>query len=73
MKPHNILANRGNSGTQRFSEVVLADLGDTVHKDHQAAKKGFMTGAPIFRSPEASFGIPWGTATDIWSFGATVS
>jgi hypothetical protein len=30
-------------------------------------------GTAIFRSPEANFCLRWGTATDIWSLGATVS
>jgi hypothetical protein len=34
---------------------------------------GHVIGAAIFRSLEALFGLRWSTATDIWSFGATVS
>ena len=30
-------------------------------------------GAAIFRSPEAMLNLRWGSSTDIWSFGATVS
>lgn len=53
-------------------EVQLGDCGNTVRDDSSYAKDSDMIGAPIWRSPEAILQIGWGTATDIWSFGAMV-
>lgn len=74
IKPDNILINYSN-GPARFSKVKLGDCGDTYHVDPNAAIKrdGHIIGAAIFRSPEAMLNLRWGKATDIWSFGATVS
>jgi len=41
--------------------------------DSKWAKEGYTVGAPIWRSPELLLGLPWGTPTDIWSFGTLVS
>jgi casein kinase II subunit alpha len=73
VKPDNILVNYG-SGSLRFSKVTLADCGDTYHvgQNTDAKGNGHIIGAAIFRSPEAMLNLRWGTATDIWSFGATV-
>lgn len=71
VKPSNILVNYG-AGEQRFSDVQLADFGSTVHTDSTYARNGEAIGTPIFRSPEAHLQMSWNTATDIWSFGATV-
>jgi serine/threonine protein kinase len=68
----NILVNHGN-GETRFSDIQLADLGGTVPEDSKWAKGGHTVGAPIWRSPELLLNLPWGTPTDIWSFGTMVS
>lgn len=41
--------------------------------DSTYARDGDSIGTPMFRSPEAHLQMSWGTATDIWSFGATAS
>ncbi|KAL8929960.1 MAG: hypothetical protein Q9208_001104 [Pyrenodesmia sp. 3 TL-2023] len=69
IKPDNILVNYGSNGV-RFSDVKLADCGDVVHID--SILEDQLPGAAIFRSPEAMLQIGWGTATDIWSLGATL-
>ncbi|KAB8257634.1 kinase-like domain-containing protein [Aspergillus pseudonomiae] len=71
IKPNNILVNYGR-GTTRFKSVQLADCGSTVPADSAYAKDGDLIGAPIWRSPEAHLRLSWGTARDIWSFGATL-
>ncbi|EMD86879.1 hypothetical protein COCC4DRAFT_141207 [Bipolaris maydis ATCC 48331] len=69
----NILVNYG-VGTNRFSEVKPSDCGDAYHVDPNAdsLEIGHVIGAAIFRSPKANLQLWWGTATDIWSFSATV-
>lgn len=69
IKPSNVLVNYGH-GDVRFTDVQLADFGSTVHRDSPYAQHGDPIGTPIFRSPEAHLQMRWGTATDIWSFGA---
>ncbi|KAI4187881.1 MAG: hypothetical protein LQ346_005423, partial [Caloplaca aetnensis] len=69
VKPDNILVNHGSNGA-RFSDVKLADCGDSTHVD--SVEELHTIGAPIFRSPEAMLDLVWGTPTDIWSFGATL-
>lgn len=71
IKPSNVLVNYGQSDL-RFQDVQLADFGSTVHVDSIHAQRGDPIGTPIFRSPEAHLQMKWGTATDIWSFGATL-
>jgi serine/threonine protein kinase len=71
IKADNILVNYGQGDT-RFSEIQLADLGNTVRADSQWAKDCDMIGAPVWRSPEAQLQIGWGTPTDIWSLGTAV-
>jgi casein kinase II subunit alpha len=56
----------------RFKDVCLADLGDAVSTDSIEATRGYPYGTPVFRSPEATLMMPFTTAHDIWSFGATV-
>lgn len=56
----------------RFKDVCLADLGDAVATDSVEATSGYPYGTPLFRSPEATLMMPFTTAHDIWSFGATV-
>jgi serine/threonine protein kinase len=76
IKPDNILVDykyAQNKSDIRFSEVQVADLGTCVNTSAEYAKDGTLIGAPMFRSPEACLGLRWGTPTDIWSFGATVS
>ncbi|KAF7955674.1 hypothetical protein EAE96_004600 [Botrytis aclada] len=70
VKPDNILVNRGNAH-QRFSEVQLADLGGTVSVHSKWAKEGRIVGTSSWRSPEVLLGMPWGTSSDIWSFGCS--
>ncbi|KAJ5021135.1 hypothetical protein J3E73DRAFT_375257 [Bipolaris maydis] len=69
----NILVNYG-VGTNRFSEVKPSDCGDAYHVDPNAdsLEIGHVIGAAIFRSPKANLQLWWGTATDIWSFSATL-
>ena len=73
VKPNNILVNYGGNDDNRFTAVQLADLESTVPEDSPYALDGDPIGTPMFRSPEAHIEMRWGTATDIWSFGATVS
>ncbi|KAK3311789.1 hypothetical protein B0H66DRAFT_578770 [Apodospora peruviana] len=56
----------------RFSDIQLGDCGGVVSQDSSFAKEGHFIGAAFTRSPEATFQLPWGTATDIWSFGAAM-
>lgn len=70
IKPDNILVNYGDSGN-RFSDVKLADCGDSTHMD--SVVEEHIIGATIFRSPEAMLNLIWGPPTDIWSLGATAS
>ncbi|PWY66496.1 kinase-like protein, partial [Aspergillus sclerotioniger CBS 115572] len=72
IKPDNILVNYSSGGdeTIRFTDIQLADCGNTVPATSGHAKDGDLIGAPIWRSPEAQLRISWGTPTDIWSFGA---
>lgn len=74
IKPNNILANYGDDGGNRFSEVELGDCEDIYRVDPNADvfEEGHIIGAAIFRSPEANLQLRWGTPTDIWSFGATL-
>ncbi|PYI01179.1 serine/threonine protein kinase [Aspergillus sclerotiicarbonarius CBS 121057] len=71
VKLDNILVNHGPNG-QRFTDVQLADLENTVHIDSKFCKDRNLIGAPFWRSPEAQLGLEWGPPTDIWSFGAMV-
>lgn len=76
IKPDNVLVNYG-SGRCRFREVELGDCGDACFmdpRDHlKLGENGHLIGAHMFRSPEAMLNLRWGTPTDIWSFGTTVS
>ncbi|KAL9116969.1 MAG: hypothetical protein Q9187_006500 [Circinaria calcarea] len=73
VKPDNILVNY-DTGSNRFSDVQLGDCGDTFRVDPNTDpnENGHIIGAAIFRSPEATLNLKWGTPTDIWSFGATL-
>ncbi|KAL2019226.1 hypothetical protein VTK56DRAFT_9953 [Thermocarpiscus australiensis] len=68
IKMDNIFVNYGQ-GDQRFSDIRLGDCGGAVSQDSKFAKEGHIIGAAFTRSPEAMFQLPWGTATDVWSFG----
>jgi casein kinase II subunit alpha len=76
VKPDRILVNSG-SGPPRIREVELGDCGDACRvnpRDHlKLGESGHVIGAHMFRSPEAMLSLRWGTPTDIWSFGTTVS
>ncbi|KAI1958416.1 hypothetical protein LOZ58_005148 [Ophidiomyces ophidiicola] len=69
IKP-SIVVNYGEC-EHRFVEVQLADLGGTVSENSEFAKKGILRGTNVFRAPEVHLELPWGTASDIWSFGVT--
>ncbi|KAK3311893.1 hypothetical protein B0H66DRAFT_578709 [Apodospora peruviana] len=71
-KLDNIFINHGQGDDQRFSDIQLGDCGGVVSQDSSFAKEGHFIGAAFTRSPEATFQLPWGTATDIWSFGAAM-
>ncbi|KAI1268129.1 kinase-like protein [Xylariaceae sp. FL1019] len=68
VKLDNIFASYGADGN-RFSSVQLGDCGGVVPDDSNLAKEGALIGAHTSRSPEAMLELPWGTPTDIWSFG----
>ena len=68
IKPDNILVD-SDYGFTSLSNTKLCDLGDSAHLD---SPKDHVIGAAVYRAPEANFGLPWTTAVDIWSFGATV-
>ncbi|KAF2432676.1 STE/STE20 protein kinase [Tothia fuscella] len=73
IKLHNILvnyaANSDSKDSNRFTDVKLADVGSSYPADHKYAKEGTTIGAPVWRSSEVMLELPWGTPTDIWSFG----
>ncbi|KAK0620213.1 kinase-like domain-containing protein [Immersiella caudata] len=71
IKLDNIFVNDGQ-GDQRFSDIQLGDYGGVVSQDSSFAKEGHVIGAAFTRSPEATFQLPWGTATGIWSFGTAM-
>ncbi|KAI0995716.1 hypothetical protein K3495_g12465 [Podosphaera aphanis] len=76
MKLHNVLVDLTTSnddkGDIRFTNVALADLGQSLPVDHKYVKEGITIGSPVWRSPESILGLPWNTSTDIWSFGLCV-
>ncbi|KAI1122170.1 kinase-like domain-containing protein [Nemania abortiva] len=72
VKPDNILVNLCSSSDIRFTDVCLADLGDVIPTDSMEANSGYPLGTGVFRSPEATLMMPFTTAHDIWSFGATL-
>ncbi|KAF1990065.1 putative serine/threonine protein kinase [Aulographum hederae CBS 113979] len=72
IKPRNVLVNYGAGTPNIFSDVKLADLGCVAHQDSKFARAGKMTGTSVFRAPEVHLGEPWGTPSDIWSFGVTI-
>ncbi|KAE8146791.1 serine/threonine protein kinase [Aspergillus avenaceus] len=73
VKLDNVLVNYGSiSDGNRFTDVQLADLGNTVHVESKFCQDRDLIGAPLWRSPEAQLGLQWGPATDLWSFGTLV-
>ncbi|RMD39624.1 hypothetical protein DV735_g5502, partial [Chaetothyriales sp. CBS 134920] len=71
--PSNILVNYATTGERRrFSDVQVADCGGVVSADSEFAREGYLTGTSVFRAPEVHLELPWGTASDIWSFGVTL-
>lgn len=71
VKPDNVFVNFQDSDN-RFSDVKLGDLGGCCPVSSEFAMSGSEVGAPMWSSPEVILGMPWNTATDIWSFGAMV-
>lgn len=71
VKPDNVFINF-REGDIRFSDVRPGDLGGCYPADSDFATSGTLVGAPIWSSPEVILEMPWNTAIDIWSFGATV-
>lgn len=72
VKLDNIFVNHGMGGNQRFSDIQLGDCGGVVSQESSFARDGHIIGAAFTRSPEATLQLPWGTATDIWSFGTAM-
>ncbi|KAK0750750.1 kinase-like domain-containing protein [Schizothecium vesticola] len=72
VKLDNIFVNHGTGDNPRFSDIQLGDCGGVVSQESSFAKDGHMIGAAFTRSPEATLQLPWGTATDIWSFGTAM-
>ncbi|KAK1948666.1 serine/threonine protein kinase [Colletotrichum sublineola] len=74
IKLDNIFVNLGQQGDpERFTDIRLGDCGGVVSKDSKfATEPGHLIGASFTRSPEAQLGLPWGTSTDIWSFGNAI-
>ncbi|KDN70502.1 putative serine/threonine protein kinase [Colletotrichum sublineola] len=71
VKLDNIFVNCGQN-KQRFSEIQLGDCGGVVSEDSDFAREGHAIGAAFTRSPEAMLELPWGTSTDVWSFGNAI-
>ncbi|GAB7354339.1 hypothetical protein MBLNU459_g4850t2 [Dothideomycetes sp. NU459] len=75
IKSDNVLVNykrdncSNNDDTNRFSNVLLGDLGGACPTHDPIAKSGTPVGAPIWTSPEVLMESQWNKATDIWSFG----
>ncbi|KAK2027319.1 serine/threonine protein kinase [Colletotrichum zoysiae] len=74
IKLDNIFVNLGQQGDpERFTDIRLGDFGGVVSKHSKfATEPGHLIGASVTRSPEAQLGLPWGTSTDIWSFGNAI-
>ncbi|KAB5559922.1 kinase-like domain-containing protein [Coniochaeta sp. 2T2.1] len=73
VKLDNVFVNHGRGdGDQRFSDIQLGDCGGAVSQESSFAREGHVIGAAFTRSPEATFQVPWATATDTWSFGTAV-
>lgn len=73
VKADNILVNEQPGQTNRFTDVQLADMGNSYPKTHEYALEGQPIGAPMWTSPEVLMHMSWDTKTDIWAFGTLVS
>lgn len=73
VKADNILVNEKLHQNNRFTDVQLADMGNSYPETHEYALGGQPIGAPMWSSPEVLMHMPWDTKTDIWSFGTLVS
>ncbi|WQF80659.1 Putative serine/threonine-protein kinase, active [Colletotrichum destructivum] len=72
IKLDNIFVNLGqkNGNSERFTAIQLGDCDGAVSKESKfASEPGHLIGASFTGSPEVQLGLPWGTITDIWSFG----
>ncbi|KAK4452900.1 kinase-like protein [Podospora aff. communis PSN243] len=56
----------------RFSDIQLGGCGGVVSQNSSFTREGHAMGAAFTRSPETILQLPWGTATDIWSFGTAI-
>lgn len=72
VKADNILINEKPDQANRFTDVQLADMGNSYPESHEYALEGQPIGAPMWSSPEVLMHMPWDTKTDIWSFGTLV-
>lgn len=72
VKLDNIFVNHGMGGNHRFSDIQLGDCGGVVSQESSFARDGHIIGAAFTRSPETTLQLPWGTSTDIWSFGTAM-
>ncbi|KAK2601336.1 hypothetical protein N8I77_010791 [Diaporthe amygdali] len=71
VKADNVLVNLDERPHQsnRFTDVQLADMGNSYPQTHEYALRGEPIGAPMWSSPEVLMQMSWDTKTDIWSFG----
>lgn len=72
VKADNILVNEQPDQTNRFTDVQLADMGNSYPKTHEYALESQPIGAPMWTSPEVLMHMSWDTKTDIWAFGTLV-
>lgn len=73
VKADNVLINEKLHQINRFTDVQLADMGNSYPETHEYALEGQPIGAPMWSSPEVLMHMPWDTKTDIWSFGTLVN
>lgn len=73
VKADNILINEKPDQVNRFTDVQLADMGNSYPETHEYAVEGQPTGATMWTSPEILMHMSWDTKTDIWAFGTLVS
>ncbi|KAH6718023.1 kinase-like domain-containing protein [Leptodontidium sp. 2 PMI_412] len=69
IKLENIVSSQSASPTTSDILVKIIDFGVASQPGEDRCR---MITNPYWRSPESWVGIPWGTATDIWSFGAVI-
>ncbi|KAL1861716.1 hypothetical protein Daus18300_008685 [Diaporthe australafricana] len=68
-KADNVVVNQNKDKSNRFTDVQLADMGNSYPESHSYAVQGEPIGAPMWTSPEVLMYMSWDTKTDIWSFG----